>query len=85
MAYTPGTLFAAQAPADLRAQLYLDEDEEPILEDHRTPFVETPPAHTYPVVYLPHSCGCWVVGGPDNIRALIHDLQAVLATAGETG
>lgn len=28
--------------------------------------------------YLPHSCDEWVIGGPDQIRALIADLQAAL-------
>ncbi len=31
-----------------------------------------------PCVYLPHSCDEWVVGGPDNVRAMIADLQAAL-------
>lgn len=32
-----------------------------------------------PQAYLPHSCDEWVIGGPDEIRALIADLQAALA------
>lgn len=30
--------------------------------------------------YLPHSCDAWVIGGPDNVRAMIADLQAALET-----
>lgn len=30
-------------------------------------------------VYLPHSCDEWVIGGPEQIRALIVDLEAALA------
>ena len=29
-------------------------------------------------VYLPHSCDEWVIGGAEQIRALIDDLQAAL-------
>lgn len=32
-------------------------------------------------VYLPHSCDSWVIGGPEEIRALIADLQAALERA----
>jgi hypothetical protein len=28
--------------------------------------------------YLPHSCQEWIIGGPDEIRALIADLEEVL-------
>ncbi len=28
-----------------------------------------------PVALLPHSCGEWIVGGPDEIKALIADLK----------
>lgn len=27
---------------------------------------------------LPHRCGLWVIGGPEEIRALISDLQGAL-------
>mgnify|MGYP001591393944 CR=1 FL=1 len=27
---------------------------------------------------LPHSCSSWVIGGPEQIKALIEDLQNVL-------
>jgi len=30
-------------------------------------------------VYLPHSCDQWVIGGPEQIRALIADLEKALA------
>lgn len=29
--------------------------------------------------YLDHSCGSWVIGGPDEIRNLIADLRAILS------
>ncbi len=32
----------------------------------------------YGVVFLPHSCDEWVIGGPAQIRALIADLESVL-------
>lgn len=31
-----------------------------------------------PAVELPHSCSAWVIGGPENVKALIEDLQAAL-------
>jgi hypothetical protein len=30
--------------------------------------------------FLPHSCDAWVIGGPDQIRALIADLESALQT-----
>jgi hypothetical protein len=33
----------------------------------------------FPAAFLPHSCDEWVIGGPDELRALIEDAQAVLA------
>lgn len=32
----------------------------------------------YPGVYLPHSCDEWVVGGAENIKQMIIDLQEAL-------
>ena len=34
---------------------------------------------TAPTVFLPHSCSEWVIGGEDEITALIEDLQSALA------
>lgn len=31
-----------------------------------------------PCVYLPHACDEWVIGGPDQVRELISDLQDAL-------
>ena len=28
---------------------------------------------------LPHSCDSWVIGGPNEVRQMIDDLQAILA------
>lgn len=30
------------------------------------------------IAYLPHSCEEWVIGGPDEVRALIADLEDML-------
>ena len=35
-----------------------------------------------PLAYLPHSCDHWVIGGPDDVRALIADLTAALEKMG---
>jgi hypothetical protein len=32
----------------------------------------------YPVAYLPHSCDEWLIGGPEQIQALIDDLTQAL-------
>lgn len=32
-----------------------------------------------PVVTLPHSCDAWVVGGVENVKTMIDDLQTVLS------
>jgi hypothetical protein len=31
-----------------------------------------------PCAYLPHSCDQWVIGGPEQIRLMIADLQEIL-------
>lgn len=31
-----------------------------------------------PCAYLPHSCDQWVIGGPEEVREMIADLQAAL-------
>lgn len=28
--------------------------------------------------FLPHSCDAWVIGGPEQIKAMIEDLQEIL-------
>lgn len=35
--------------------------------------------HKAPVMYLNHSCGPWVIGGPNEVRSLIGDLTRALA------
>jgi len=35
----------------------------------------------HPAAFLPHSCDAWVIGGPEQVRALIADLQAWLVEA----
>ncbi len=35
--------------------------------------------HSYkPTAYLPHSCDNWVIGGPEQVKALIEDLTEML-------
>ena len=34
------------------------------------------------VAYLPHSCDEWVVGGAEEVRSLIGDLEELLRTGG---
>lgn len=31
-----------------------------------------------PIAWLPHQCNQWVIGGPDEVRQMIADLQAAL-------
>jgi hypothetical protein len=49
--------------------------------------------HTHPIdsrdgtklfggAFLPHSCNYWVIGGPQQIRCLIRDLEAALVRLG---
>lgn len=35
--------------------------------------------------YLPHSCDQWVIGGPEEIQALISDLRLALISLGIAG
>lgn len=35
-----------------------------------------------PCVYLPHSCDEWIIGGPEQIKAMIQDLQDALTELG---
>lgn len=32
----------------------------------------------HPAAYLPHSCNDWVIGGPEQVKLLIEDLQKAL-------
>ena len=34
---------------------------------------------TCPYVHLPHSCDDWIIGGPEQVEAMIADLTAALA------
>jgi len=36
-------------------------------------------AFPYPVVYLEHSCDEWVIGGVQEVQAMIDDLTDILA------
>lgn len=45
------------------------------MTDSRTEGYDDVPHGT---VFLPHSCDEWVIGGPEQIRTLIEDLQAAL-------
>ncbi len=57
----------------------LTEDEEEALLDDGDPEDRPPRDVTFPVVWLPHSCDEWAIGGPAEVRALIADLEAALA------
>lgn len=52
--------------------------------DCKTDFHEVGPydiLRDYPdqkAVFLPHSCDQWIIGGKDEIKAMIADLQAAL-------
>ena len=35
-----------------------------------------------PCAYLPHKCDEWVIGGPEEVKALIEDLSAALVQMG---
>lgn len=35
------------------------------------------------VAFLPHACDEWVIGGPEEIKSLIKDLQTYLEMLGE--
>ena len=35
-----------------------------------------------PFVYLPHSCDEWIIGGPEQIKMMIQDLQEALHELG---
>lgn len=32
----------------------------------------------YGSAYLPHSCDQWIIGGPEEVKLLIEDLQEIL-------
>lgn len=38
------------------------------------------PEIPFPTAFLPHSCDEWIIGGKEEIRCLIADLQAALET-----
>ena len=73
--YKTGDLTVIRTEQELRDETYCDEDETPTLYDNRNRENITP---EYPVVYLPHSCDRWVIGGREQILTLIHDLQMAL-------
>lgn len=54
----------------------LDDDDVPGIIDSRTDNYDVARC---PVVYLPHSCDQWVIGGAEEVRAMIADLQVLLS------
>ena len=58
---------------DLVIVLAQTEDDPPVYDTRVDPYKELKRG-----AYLPHSCDDWVIGGPDNIRTLILDLQRAL-------
>ena len=52
----------------------VDEKHRCCMTDERNNYADVEPG----MAYLPHSCEQWIVGGKDQIRALIDDLTALL-------
>lgn len=77
MSYKAGDLTIVTANT-IRKEFELDADEDPAEYagmDSRADYKRWP----FPFVRLPHSCDAWVIGGPEEMRAMIVDLQAALA------
>lgn len=74
MAYKTGDLELVTAATldELYGAPDLDEDPHEVY-DNRGSGVTYPP-----VVRLPHSCDSWVIGGPEQVAAMIRDLQEML-------
>ncbi len=39
---------------------------------------EETPEGEYPLIFLPHSCNEWIIGGAQQARELIKDLEAAI-------
>lgn len=70
MAYTGDLRIVTEECEDYRDGKFCDHDPE---HERR------PPGVSLPVVFLPHSCNEWVIGGATEVRALIDDLKVALA------
>jgi hypothetical protein len=75
--YEPGEIRIAPRGCQSDENGYCDNE----LHDHPTD-ARTDYKPAYGAVFLPHSCEEWVIGGPEQIRALIHDLEAALVILG---
>lgn len=51
-----------------------------IYEDHNHDVYDSCDVITFGsnTAFLPHSCDYWVIGGPEQIKAMIEDLQEIL-------
>lgn len=78
MSYRKGDLQVAQRCPQADEDGYCDHD-----DDHRVP-MDSRNDYERPKVaaYLPHSCDEWVIGGPEQVRAMIADLQEALKVMG---
>ena len=70
--------FCETADEDGECDYYGDDEHVHSVYDSAVPDSHPQKKRFSPAVYLPHSCGDWVIGGEDEIRALIQDLNAVL-------
>ena len=75
--YTPGLLHVAPAGCVVDEDGYCDASDHDHPADSRAGY-----KGLFGGVYLPHSCEEWVVGGPEQIRILIRDLENALARIG---
>jgi hypothetical protein len=73
--YSAGELGIAPAGCQL------DKDGDCNIENHPHPTdARDNYERVYGEVFLPHSCEEWVIGGPEEIRMLIRDLEEALVT-----
>ena len=63
---------------DLKIVDEVDEEFGPSIYDARDDSYEVKKGD----IYLPHSCDSWVIGGPEQAKTLIADLQAYLIRYG---
>lgn len=71
MAYKKGMIEVATAESIRKENPQMDPTDDPL--SYAPPYAEQ-----LPVVFLPHSCQEWVIGGPAEVRQMIEDLQAIL-------
>ena len=57
---------------------WMQKNEVAITSDSRESFLDDQNRVKGVVVYLPHSCNEWVIGGKESVAAMIADLQSLL-------